>query len=547
MTAGLTNTGLPFLKEVAWGMHLCQFYETGQDLLDVQVPFFKAGLDNDELCVWITSGPLGEGEAREAMMKAVPGLDRHLRGRQMEIVPAKAWYRPDGSFTPQGARMAGSRIRAVASRRFPGLRVSGDAGLLCRGGWQDLTRRVAEADGVSGEYRALTICSYPLALGGVWESLDLMASHQLVLIKRRGEWQAVENPPLAGTRTAVTETADRYRTLFEDSERRYRLLAENTSDVIWVTDMDLKPVYLSPSVTRLLGYTVAEALGGSLETMLTTDSRTRATAAFREVMAQETARPGGSRETRDLELQLRRKDGSLVWADATVGFLRDSSGRPVEIMGVLHDISQRKQAEERLQESLGMLERTVESAVQAIASTVATKDVYTAGHQRRVTRLACAIAREMGLPAEACHVIRTAGLLHDLGKISLPTDILTKPGQLTHLEMAVIRTHPQVAYDVLKWIESFDRIALVVLQHHERMDGSGYPSGLHGDQILPEARVLAVADVIEAMHSYRPYRPALGLERALDEVSRNSGTLYDPDAVSACLRVFQRGSFQFGE
>lgn len=547
MTAGLTYTGLPFLKEVAWGMHLCQFYETGQDLLDVQVPFFKAGLENDQLCVWITSGLLGEGEAREAMMKAVPGLERYLRGRQMEIVPAEAWYRPDGSFTPRGARMAGSRIRAVASQRFPGLRVSGDTGLLCRGGWQDLTRRLEEADGVSGEYRALTICSYPLALGGVWESLDLMASHQLVLIKRRGEWQAVENPPLASMRAALTETADRYRTLFEDSERRYRLLAENTSDVIWVTDMDLKPVYLSPSVTRLLGYTVAEALEGSLETMLTTDSRTRATAAFREVMAQETARPGASRETRDVELQLRRKDGSLLWADATVGFLRDSSGRPVEIMGVLHDISQRKQAEERLQHSLGMLERTVESAIQAIASTVATKDIYTAGHQRRVTRLACAMAREMGLPVESCHVMRTAGLLHDLGKISLPTDILTKPGQLTNLELAVIRTHPQVAYDVLKRIESFDRIALVVLQHHERMDGSGYPYGLRGDQILPEARVLAVADVIEAMHSYRPYRPALGLERALDEISRNSGKLYDPDAVSACLRVFQRGSFQFGE
>lgn len=134
MTALLTDTGLPFLEQATWGMHLCQFYETGQDLLDVQVPYFKAGLDNDELCLWITSEPLGEGEAREAMMKAVPGFERYLRRRQMEIVPSTAWYRPDGSFTPRGALMAGSRIRAVVRKRFPGLRVSGNAGLLCRGG-----------------------------------------------------------------------------------------------------------------------------------------------------------------------------------------------------------------------------------------------------------------------------------------------------------------------------------------------------------------------------------------------------------------------------
>jgi PAS domain S-box-containing protein len=547
MTALLTNTGLPFLEEATWGMHLCQFYENGQDLLDVQVPYFKAGLDNDELCVWITSEPLGEGEAREAMTKAVPGFERYLRRRQMEIVPSTAWYRPDGSFTPRGALMAGSRIRAVARKRFPGLRVSGNAGLLCRGGWEVLTRRVAEADGVTGEYRAMTICSYPLALCGVWESLDLMATHQLALVKRGGAWQVVKNSALAGMSTALKETAERYRTLFEDSERRYRLLADNTSDVIWVTDMDLRPVYLSPSVTRLLGYTVAEALEGDLETMLTADSRRRARATFRKVMALELAQPGGRSGAGDLELQFRHKDGSLVWVDATVGFLRDSSGRPVQILGILHDISGRKQADERLQHSMGMLERTVESAIQAIASTVETKDVYTAGHQRRVTQLACAIALEMGLPAPTCRVIRIAGLLHDLGKISLPTDILTKPGQLTHLEMAVIRTHPQVAYDVLKRIESFDRIALVVLQHHERMDGSGYPSGLRGDQILPEARVLAVADVIEAMFSYRPYRPALGLDRALDEVSRNSGSLYDPDVVSACLKLFHQGNFQFAD
>ena len=188
-----------------------------------------------------------------------------------------------------------------------------------------------------------------------------------------------------------------------------------------------------------------------------------------------------------------------------------------------------------------------EGTIQAIASTVETKDPYTAGHQRRVTQLACAIARGMGLSSDRMRVIRTTGLLHDLGKISLPADILAKPGNLTELEFAVIRTHPQVAYDVLKNIESFGQIAEIVLQHHERMDGSGYSSGLHGEQILLEARILAVSDVVEAMFSHRPYRPALGLQKAREEIAQNSGTLYDPEVVETCLSVFDQTGFEFGE
>jgi len=330
-----------------------------------------------------------------------------------------------------------------------------------------------------------------------------------------------------------------------EGERRYRLLAENVSDVVWVTDMNLRPTYFSPSVTRLMGCSVEEAMAGTAETGLTPESLEAAADALAAARTLEEREPGRASGEGTLELEFRCKDGSTVWADTTVSFLRDSAGRPVEILGVLRDISERRRVEERLRESLSKLERTMEGTIQVMASIVETKDGYTAGHQRRVSQLAYAIARELGLSIDRCYAVRTAALLHDLGKISLPTDILAKPGRLTETEFALIKIHPQAAYEILKNIESFEEIAEIVLQHHERMNGSGYPLGLHGEQIVPEARILAVSDVVEAMSSHRPYRPALGIEKALEEISLNSGRLYDADTVRACLELFNDKGFAF--
>ena len=460
-----------------------------------------------------------------------------------------------------------------------------------------------------------------------------------------------------------------------ESEKRYRLLAENATDVIWVTDLKLKPTYFSPSVTRLLGHSVEEAMVGTLEGTLAPSSVDRAIKAFNQAMAATGQDPAGPTTSQRLELEFIRKDGSTVWLDTTVGFIRDAEGQPIELMGVLHDvterreaekalriseerfrhlidttsdwvwetdeqgvytyvspriheilgylpeevlgqapsaimssrsasrmakvfgsaatsgipftfvevtfmhkdgrqvtveisgvpffdeggtvvrgyrgiardITQRKLAEEQVQRSYQNLQRMLEGTIQAITLMVETRDLYTAGHQQRVTQLACAIAQEMGLSNERIQMIHMAGRLHDLGKIFIPIEILSKPGQLNEMELAIIKTHPRASFDVLKNIEFPWPVADVVLQHHERVNGSGYPSGLRGEDILLEARILAVSDVVEAMSSHRPYRPALGVEKALKEIVQNKGILYDPDVVSACLRVFWEKHLVLGE
>jgi putative nucleotidyltransferase with HDIG domain len=209
------------------------------------------------------------------------------------------------------------------------------------------------------------------------------------------------------------------------------------------------------------------------------------------------------------------------------------------------DIARRESAEAEVQSTLNKLRSAMGGVVQAMALTVERRDPYTAGHQRRVSDLARGVAAEMALSAHQIDGIRMAGLIHDLGKICVPVEILSKPGQLSEIEHTLIKDHPQVGYEILKEIEFPWPVAQIVLQHHERIDGSGYPAGLCGEDILVEARTLAVADVVEAMASHRPYRPTLGRDMALEEISQNKGVLYDPDVVDACMKLLQEKDFQF--
>jgi len=213
----------------------------------------------------------------------------------------------------------------------------------------------------------------------------------------------------------------------------------------------------------------------------------------------------------------------------------------------LHTRMERDQATERLRDNVEKLQKALEGTVQVVASTVEVRDPYTAGHQRRVARLAKAIASEMGLSDNQVEGIYMAGVVHDLGKIYVPAEILSKPSRLSDIEFNLIRTHSRIGYDLLKPIEFPWPIADIVHQHHEKINGSGYPAGLAGEEILIEARIITVADVVEALASHRPYRPKRGIEKALEEISENRGKFYDPNVVDACLKLFREKGFAFEE
>jgi putative nucleotidyltransferase with HDIG domain len=239
-----------------------------------------------------------------------------------------------------------------------------------------------------------------------------------------------------------------------------------------------------------------------------------------------------SGETRTLEYELEVPGGLRAYEARIVPLDRN------EGLSVVRDITDRKVAFDEVKRSLN-------GTIYAMSKMVETRDPYTSGHQIRVAQLARAIAEEMDLPEGRIEGIFLAAVVHDVGKISIPEGILSKPGPLTDLELSIIKSHPQVGYDILEKVEYAKPITTFVLQHHERLDGSGYPLGLKESDIAVEARILSVADVVEAMSSHRPFRPALGQEKALEEISSYRGVLYDADVVDVCLRLFQEGDFHF--
>ncbi len=252
----------------------------------------------------------------------------------------------------------------------------------------------------------------------------------------------------------------------------------------------------------------------------------------------------GKEDLLTLWFRVQKSDGTYMWIEDRMVEIIPENEKKYHA-GVKIDITNLKKSEEELKDSYKKLQRLLEETVNGLVSAVEMRDPYTAGHQRRVATLAAALAREMGLPADQVDGLNLAALVHDIGKINVPAEILSKPGKLTPTEFNLIKTHPQTGFDILKSIEFPWPVAEVVLQHQERLDGSSYPQGLKGDEIILNARILSVADVIEAMSSHRPYRPSLGIDAALDEIKKNRGILYDPDVVDACMTLFNEKGFKF--
>ncbi|PKN37422.1 MAG: hypothetical protein CVU62_10560 [Deltaproteobacteria bacterium HGW-Deltaproteobacteria-2] len=332
--------------------------------------------------------------------------------------------------------------------------------------------------------------------------------------------------------------------LLRQSEEKYRLLADHMKDQVWLMDLNLKITYISPSVEKLLGYNLEELKQLSLDKLLTATSLPQAIELFSVELSKAlpTSKPSFLKHL--VEFEFRCKNGKTLWGECSFSFIRDKNGKPVSILGEGRDITERKLAEDKLQQTLKSLEKAVGVTIEVLVTALEARDPYTAGHQCRVTNLACAIAAEMGLDQGSIEGLRMAGSIHDIGKLSIPAEILTKPTKLTDIEFSLIKVHSQTGYDMLKDLESPWSLAQIVQQHHERVDGSGYPKNLKLDEILMEARILAVADVVEAMASHRPYRAALGIEKALEEIERNKGILYDTAVVDACLKLFQEKDYK---
>lgn len=456
----------------------------------------------------------------------------------------------------------------------------------------------------------------------------------------------------------------------QQREEQYRLLADHMKDAVWITDLNLKVTYVSPSCERMLGWTPEEIKNLPLDKLLTPDSFKRAFDFYNVELPIALAAPPEYVLKRSLELEFVAKDGQGLWGECMFTLLRDERGKATAILGesrniterkhmenalrrseenfrrslddsplgiristvegktlyanlaildmygydsvdelentplkerytpesfaefqarkakrlkgekgpseyeidivrntgeirhlyvfrkniewngsrqyqvVYQDITLRRRAEEKLNETLESLRQSIKITIQVLGTASEAKDPYMAGHQKRVADLARAIATEMKLPQEKIEAIRMASAIHDIGKISVPSEILCKPAILSDLEFSFVKNHPRYSYDIIKEVESPWPLADIVYQHHERMDGSGYPLGLKEKEILIESRILAVADVVEAMVSYRPYRPALEIKIALAEIENNAGKLYDHNVAQACLRLFREKGYQ---
>ena len=325
----------------------------------------------------------------------------------------------------------------------------------------------------------------------------------------------------------------------KESEERYRNIFENAVEGIFQTAPGGRYISVNPALARMIGYDTPEELMEGITDLskqgyVNPEDRTR----YKEIIESEGVIQG-------FETQHYRKDGSIIWVSINGRAVRDTTGKVLHYEGTTENITDRKMAEEKLKQNVEKLRKSLGGTIQAMSMMVETRDPYTAGHQKKVSILARVIAQEMDLSKDMIDKIRMAGVIHDIGKLSVPAEILSKPTKLTDIEFSLIKVHPQSGYDILKGVDLPYPIAEIVYQHHERLDGSGYPQGLKDGQILLEACILAVADVVEAMASHRPYRPAKGIDMALEEIEKNKGIFYDIKAVDACVRLFREKGFTF--
>jgi PAS domain S-box-containing protein/putative nucleotidyltransferase with HDIG domain len=324
----------------------------------------------------------------------------------------------------------------------------------------------------------------------------------------------------------------------KESEARFRSLSENSPDIIYTLGIKGDFTYINPAIETILGYRPEEITGKYFVDIARKEDAEKYIEAFKLVS--------------DQKQPIREEIGILLHKDGTERYFSisgapnfDSEGNYIGLVGTFKNITDIRRSQMELKRSFEKLQSAMSSTIDAISLIIESRDPYTAGHQRRVAKLAVAIAEKLGLSKERIDLIRMGSLIHDIGKIYIPSEILTKPTRLGDLEFSMVKSHPTVGYEILNKVDFIPTIVDIVHQHHERIDGSGYPLGITGNNIFLESRIVAVADTVEAMASNRPYRPARGTTIALEEIKKLRGSALDTEVVDACLRLFEEQDFTF--
>lgn len=362
------------------------------------------------------------------------------------------------------------------------------------------------------------ILQFATALSAKWQAeAQLRRLHQEMenLVEERTKALVKTNKRLS----KEVETRRDTEKALHTSEKNFSSMIYANADGIMILDENAIVKFMNPAAEAIFGTKAEHFVGQTFEHLISPEKPT--------------------------ELDITIGDGSTIVTEMRV-MQTEWNGQKAYIAS-LRDITDRKGMQQQLQLSLDHIKKVMDGTIQAMALAVEMRDPYTSGHQARVAELAQAIAEEIHLPAGDVEGVYMAASIHDIGKIALPAEILSKPVRLTEIERKMIQAHSKVGYEILKGIDFSWPIAQTLLQHHERMDGSGYPHGLGGKEILIEARIVGVSDVVETMASHRPYRPSMGLDKALDEVSSHKGSLYDEQVVNACLKLFNEKGFAFSD